>query len=408
VCAAVLSALAFPRACGGEQERRSLAVVAAEGLLSGRVTVTGRVVALRAARISARLSGHVAAWGQNADGRPLDVGDFVKAGQELFRLDTSTFEDRRRVAEAALKLAQALLADLRAGEREERREALRATVAELDARMAENKRDEERFTRLVKEDKTMPVKRLEEIQTQRQVLEAQRRGALARLRESEAGPTATQVAAALAQVAQAQAQLDSVLLDLKDTVCRAPYDGVIFRRFKTLGDYLATPPVTEVLELVSAHDLEAELHLPERYYAQVAPGQTQVVLRSVLLPAPLRLPVARVIPGIDPVQGTFACRVAIPAGQLGGLVPGLFLQADLALDGTAEGVVVPLRALVTRDGKPFVFVAEAGRMKAREVELGDRLTEGVIVRRGLKAGEKVVVGSDEDLKDGAVAPGAGQ
>lgn len=400
VLAALIPGLAF----GGSSDGGTLSLAVAQPLNPSRITATGRAAPLSSARLGSRLSGHIVAWGRNSDGRPLEVGDFVKAGQEIFRLDPTTYEDHARAAEAALKLAQAQLADLKSWEREERRESLRATLAEYDARLAENKRDEERFRRLVEQDKTMPVKRLEEIQLQRQVLEAQRRAAQARLNEALAGPTPTQLAVAEAQVNQAVVRLESARLDLKDLALKAPFDGVIARRFKGLGDYVANAPFIEVLELVSVDRLEAELRLPERYYGQVSAGKTEVTLRSPLLPEELRLPIARVIPDIDPAQGTFAFRVALPPERRGGVTPGAFLQGELELSGVDEGAVLPAGAVVERDGRTRVFVAEGGRVRMREVELGSRLSEGVIVRRGVRAGEKVVLSAGRELQDGQELP----
>jgi hypothetical protein len=38
------------------------------------------------------------------------------------------------------------------------------------------------------------------------------------------------------------------------------------------------------------------------------------------------------------------------------------------------------------------------------VEVGDRLTESAVIRSGLAAGEKIVIGPAEALKDGAALP----
>lgn len=385
-------------------EAQGVSVALAQPTQTDLITTTGRVVALRTARIGARLSAHIVESGKTEDGRPLEVGFPVKAGQLLFRLQADTFADRVHVAEVALKLAESQLADLKAWTREERREALRATVQEIDARMTERKRDEDRFRRLVQDDKTMPVKRLEEIQLQIQVLEAQRRAAQSQLTEAEKGPTPTQLAVAEAQVDQARANLESSKLDLRDTVVMAPFSGVISRRFKSVGDYVTSAPFTEVLELTSQEELEAELRLPEKFYRRIVPGQTQVVLRSPLLATELKLPVARVIPEVDAVQSIFVFRMAIPPASRGQLAPGAFLLGLIQLTGGSESAVVPAGAVLTRDGRSVVFVAQDGKMRRRDVEVGDRLSEGVVIDRGVKPGERVVMGPDSELSDGHDLP----
>lgn len=381
-----------------------LSIVVAQPLLPEKVNATGRVYSLVTARIGPRVSGRIAELGCDADGRPLDAGMRVKAGDVLFRLDDTTFRNNRAMAEAALKSARAALDNLLAGTREERLEQLRQDLAALDARVADRRRDRDRFQRLVEQDRTLPARRLEEVVTELAVLEAQRRAAAARLREAETGATPTEIAMARARVGEAEAALKAADDDLRDSVVRAPFDGVITRRFKSVGDYLTSMPPTDVMEIVVADRLEAELRLPEAYLPAVEAGTTQARLNSPLLAEPLVAAVTRVVDEIDPSRGTFALRVAIPAEKRHRLVPGAFITADIALNASARGAVVPLAAVVEENGSAFVYVAANGKMTRRQVRLGDRLTEAVVVRSGLVAGEKVVVGPAEALRDGAALP----
>jgi len=381
-----------------------LSLATAQPASPTEVTAIGRVGAVLQARVGSRLSGQVTAWTHTGDQRPLDAGMPVKQGQELFRVDPTTYESRVNVAKAALAQAQAVLANLKAGVREERRQELRATLAGIDARIAEQKRDEERFRRLVEQDKTVPVKRLEEVQLQLALLQEDKRCAQARLAEAEAGPTPTEIAVAEAAVVHARALLGAAELDLRDTVVKAPFDGIITQRFKSFGDYLNNAPFTEVLEIVSEDRLEAEFRLPETYFLQVAAGKTLVSLQTPLLPEGLKLPVTRLIETIDMQSGTFAFRVCIPSGQNGRLRPGAFLQGTVLLDSARESAIVPQRAVVQAEGKAFVFVAQNGKMSRRAVVVGDALTEAVIVKSGVKPGETLVVGPSGQLEDGAALP----
>ncbi|MCY3023460.1 MAG: efflux RND transporter periplasmic adaptor subunit [Planctomycetota bacterium] len=392
---------------GAAGEHQLLSLVTAQPANPPEVTATGRILPVLRANVGARLSGRIVGWAQTEDKALLDVGMVAKEGQEIFRIDPTTYKARVDVAQAALQRAQAALADLKAGVREESRQALRAAVAEIDARIAERKTDEARFRRLVEEDKTVPVKRLEEVQLQIKVLEEQRRAAQARLAEAEAGPTITQVAVAEAAVAEAKALLATAELDLRDTVIKAPFTGLILQRFKSPGDYLNNAPFTEVLDLASVDALEAELRLPETYYQQIVPGQTKVRLRTPLLKADLMLPVTRVVAAIDPQSGSFAFRVRIPPEQRGQLAGGVFVQGTVILDGAATAVIVPQRAVIGAagaEGEAAVYVAVDGKMSRRPVVLGDMLTEAVLIKSGLKPGEKVVLGPAEQLKEGAPLP----
>jgi HlyD family secretion protein len=320
----------------------------------------------------------------------------------LFRLDPGTFENTLAVAEAAHKLALANYDNLKAPTREERIAQLEQTLVEIDSRITDKKRDLERYRRLVEVDKSLPARQLEQVQTELEVLAAQRISAEARLREAKQGPTATELAIAQAQVAQAEAALKIARKDLDDTVIRALFSGVVTRRFKSPGDYITNMPPAEVIEIVSLDHLEVELRLPEAYYPLVKANETRIILRSSLLKSDLATTVSRVIADIDAAKGTFGIRIAVPSDK--GLVPGAFISADISFENAIHDVIVPLRAVVTVEGKPSVFVAVNGQMSQRPVELGDRLTEGVVVKSGLEPGQKVLVGPADALKDKALLP----
>lgn len=399
-----LAALSLATVGLGAEERQPLSLVAAQPLRSGEVTATGRTLAQSSTRIGSRLAAHIVEWGKNEAGQPLDVGMAVKKGQRLFAIDPSTFKAKVDAAEAALGSAQAALDNLKAPTRKERLDVLRTVLAELDTHIKDRERDEARFRRLVEVDHTMPVKRLEEVVLELSLRRTQRTAAQAKLDEALAGPTPTEIAVAEAKIRQEQAALAAARLDLNDVVVTAPFDAVITRRWKSLGDYVAGAPYVEVIELTTIDHLEADLRLPEAYFPQLAPGKTHLTLRSLLLKNELDLIVTRLVPDIEVQQGTFAFRVAIPPDLRGGLVPGAFVTATLKLADHSEGVILPLRAVLYNSTKPVVMVASEGKMHRRPVELGDRLTENIIVRSGVQPGESVVVGPPEELKDGAPLP----
>lgn len=408
----LLIGLALPVLCGaagvamGDEglTRTDITLAIAQPLIPTKITATGRVCALVRADIGARVAGRIAQFGADANGQMLDVGSPVKAGQILFKLEETTFRDDLAVADASLKLAQANLDNTTAATREEKVEQLRQALAELDARLADRQREQERYRRLVEIEKTLPVKRLEEVQIEVAVLKAQRLGAEARLQEATNGATRWEVAVAQAKVNEAQASLRIAQDNLRDSNVAAPFDGTVTRRYKSPGDYVTSTPHTEVIEVVATDRLEADLHLPEAYLGAVRAGTTRVLVKSPLLEGDLNLPVSRVIPMVDTAAGTFTVRATIPPEHRGVLVAGAFLTADVEVSGRGQAVIVPAKALVMEGPKAYVFVAEDGKMVRHEVQLGDRLTEGVVVQSGVTTGQQVVLGPPGSLSDGAALP----
>jgi HlyD family secretion protein len=397
---AVLCLAASARAQVGQP----LSLVTAQGVTANSVTATGRLQPVVSARLSPRVSGQLVELGTDAQGRRLDAGMTVTKTQVLFRLDDTTFANHLAAAQAGLASATAALDNLKAKTRPEQLEQLRQAVAEMDLRIANQQKDVDRYQQLVNVDKTLPEKRLEDVVLTLNTMKAQRKAAQARLEQAENGATVTEIAMAEARVKEAQVAVKSAQDDLRDTVVRAPFDGIITRRMKSPGDYISSAPPTEVLEVVSLQELEVEFRLPEAYLGRIEEGKTAVVLSSSILQSTVTTAVTRIIREIDPLKGTFACRSAVTAEQRGGLLPGAFVTAEITLGRQGGEVIVPQRAVVTEGGKAAVFVAADGKMKKTPVETGDKLTEGILIKTGLKAGDRVVVGPAEMLKDGAVLP----
>jgi cobalt-zinc-cadmium efflux system membrane fusion protein len=96
---------------------------------------------------------------------------------------------------------------------------------------------------------------------------------------------------------------------------------------------------------------------------------------------------------IDPTSRTLPViyQVANPDGRIRiGALASVTVRT-----GTQEtGVVIPASAIIEENGRPIVFVqAEGETFQRREVQLGPRTADRVLVRDGLKAGERIVTGS---------------
>jgi RND family efflux transporter MFP subunit len=427
ICATGILNAAEPAAASSAPEKPATASSASSGIevvpvkpvFAAEVTATGRIVPLYSAKLGCRLAAKITSWGTDAAGQPLDAGMAVKAGQKLFSVDPDTFKVKIATAEAAVasaKAAQAAaeaqqaLAEAAVAAAAAARDVAAAGVAGIEARLKDKLVDEQRYQRLVEVDKTVSLKKLEEVrldvETIRQQLngaKAQVQGTLAQAQTAQAqlrGAKAQQQAAQGQQQA-AEASLAGATLDLRDTEVLAPFDGIITYRFCGLGDYIGGAPFVNVLELTTADQLEAELKLPEAYQKLLVPGKTQVILTAPALRAELKLPVTRVVPKIDDANGTFVVRIVIPADKREGLMAGNFLSGKFQVDTAGTSVIVPIRALVRDAAGPAVMLAVDGKMLRRSVEVGSSLTEGVVIRAGLKEGDKVVSGPADQLKDGA-------
>lgn len=341
--ASVLSCGLFLAACGSEEA----AVAPAAPSLT--VSVTTPVQQSLPRRITA--SGSIAAWeevvlgvelsGQRIARIHVEVGDVVKAGDELLTLDTRSLGMELRQAEAVLAQADANL-----------------QVAAANARRGE---------RLKRE----------------QLIAA-----------SEADQLIAGELTAKAQRQTAVAQLENARLRTGFATLRAPEDGVISARLVQPGQVVVAG--AELLRMIRDGRLEWRAELPESELIRVEPGV------PVELHGPDGAPVAGTVravsPSLDARSRTGVVYADLPAP--GALRAGMYAAGDLVLSATPARTV-PDQAVVERDGYRYLFVVGEGDVvRQRRVETGARQNGVVEIRDGVGPDDRVVVQGAGFLSDG--------
>ncbi|MEK7514794.1 MAG: efflux RND transporter periplasmic adaptor subunit [Patescibacteria group bacterium] len=117
---------------GGEEESNAGLLVVQRGDIVQEVSVTGRVEAAEAVDLAFERSGRVISI-------PVGVGDAVRAGQVLVRIDGGELIAQRQREVATVKASQAKLDQLLAGKRTEDIDVLKTTLANAERTLSETK-----------------------------------------------------------------------------------------------------------------------------------------------------------------------------------------------------------------------------------------------------------------------------
>ncbi len=317
-------------------------VVATAAVRSGQVQdgrrFLGDVVAGEEAPLAARILSQVLA---------VDVreGDAVRKGQRLIQLDARELDDAVASTEGAVAAAA---------------EGVAAAESAYAAQRAATSRD--------------------------QVLvdaKAISREAWERSTASQAGVKA-RLEAARAQLTAARRAADSAAVRRGYAVIQAPFAGVVSARHVDPGDLAA--PGKPLLTLVRTDGLRVRVKVTAEMLATVTVG------RPVRLQTPAGVEpvaVARVFPAMDQSHlGTF--EVDLPASGFG-LMAGSTAPVEVPLPA-AEGLIVPVRALLEGGGRAVVFTVSDGVAHAVSVRVTDRSAADAVVTGPLHAGDRVVVG----------------
>jgi len=192
-----------------------------------------------------------------------------------------------------------------------------------------------------------------------------------------------------------EAAFNLASLELDYTQIRAPIDGVVARRFVKLGNTISEGDA--LFKVTSLEPLVAYLHVPEREYRNVDPGQTVGIEIDALGGDTIVATVSRVSPVVDPQTGTFKITVEI-IDQQRRIKPGMFGRIGVIYDVHDDALQIPRSAIIEDQGKASVFVVEDDHAARRLVETGYSNKGMVEILSGLQDGEQVVTVGQASLK----------
>ncbi len=300
-------------------------VAVVEITLPRRLRWPGTVKATAVARIAPKIPGRILEM-------PVALGDSVKAGQLLARLDGSQLQAQLQAAQAAVAAAQAGF---------DRAHADARRIRNLFAQQAATEQDLDA------------------------VVAAER--------------------AAKALLEQARHQAQAIQAQLHETRLLAPFAGQVVERLADAGDMGL--PGRPILVLQNPDRLEIITRIPESCAGFLAPG-TFVTVEVPGRRLALQAPISEVAAAADTFSHTLEAKAVLPPGQP--ILPGAF--AWVVQDCGEENVLLLPKAAVRRVGQlEEVRYVQDGWVQTRLVRTGRLIDGQVEILSGLNAGDTVLL-----------------
>jgi len=196
--------------------------------------------------------------------------------------------------------------------------------------------------------------------------------------EAEFNACQTRLKVSLAQVAQKEAALKTADVRLSYTKVQAFWEGgdqtrVVGERFVDEGALLqVNEPIVSILE---NNPLTAVVHVIERDYQKVKVGQQSIVTTDAYPGQTFTGSVVRIAPLLKESSRQARVEMEVPnPDQL--LKPGMFVRAQIEFARHDNATLIPLAALVRREGKEGIFIAETSNLKARFVPVTTGIVNG--------------------------------
>ncbi|TGD74369.1 efflux RND transporter periplasmic adaptor subunit [Mangrovimicrobium sediminis] len=205
--------------------------------------------------------------------------------------------------------------------------------------------------------------------------------------------------------------LDQAKLNLEYTEVVSPIAGRVSRAAVTRGNYV-TAGSTPLTTLVSLDPIHVSFEADENSF-----NTLQAQIRNGSLPAPGAggLPVQVGITGngefpftarltfidnrLNPQTGTISVQALLPNPERL-FTPGMLARVRLQASRSYAAVMLDDAAIGTDQDRKYVLVVEDGKAQYRNVEVGTLQEGRRVVRRGLQAGEQVVVSGLQRIRPG--------
>lgn len=190
-----------------------------------------------------------------------------------------------------------------------------------------------------------------------------------------------------------------------DSPVKAPIAGRITSLPVTVGSTVSQS--SSVAKVARTDDLEIRINIAERFISRISNGQKATVTFDAYPSVEFGAKIFEVSPVLDTSTRTMGVKLRLNPPDSRVKV-GMYGRVRLVTDSVKNAIVLPSSALVTRDGKNYVFVISSPKSgkNAAVVSLvpvtkGIAVDNKVEITKGLEVGDEVVIKGQTLLNDGS-------
>jgi macrolide-specific efflux system membrane fusion protein len=377
--------------------------------LSATATAVGTVKAMVGAevRVGSRIPGRV-------EQIAVQVGDRVKAGQVIARLEQDDL--RAAVAKARGDLAgdEAKLATVRNGARPEEIRAAEAALRRAKAERLLAQVNLQRYRQLYDDDGGIALQQVDAAARDFDVAAEQLRVTDEQLALTREKYTPEDLQYAEAQVAQTRAALKIAEANLGYATITAPMAGVVasvtIQQGETVTSGSAAAQAPTLVTIIDLNRLQVDAYVDETDIGKVQAGQPATFTVDAFPDKEFTGKVTAIYPKALIQQNVVTYDVVIAIENPEGLLrPDMTANTTITVARREKVLAIPNQAVRREDGQRVAVVQEGDRFLRRPIKTGWKDKTYTEVLGGLKEGDRVVVGEIENGKAAAkttLPPGA--
>lgn len=216
-----------------------------------------------------------------------------------------------------------------------------------------------------------------------------------------------------AQIQAAEGNLAAAQASLGYTKVKSPISGIVGVRKVSTGSLVGQGEPTLLTTVSELSTVRVRFPISEQLYLkhasllnQLAEGKTGERRLRLILADGTTYPelgwLALIDRAVSVTSGSILLEARFPNPN-GILRPGQFARVRAATDHIKGALAVSQRSVIERQSMHEVFALDgSGKVERRVVELGSRVGSHWLVRKGLKAGDKVLVDGIQKVRPGMV------
>ena len=203
---------------------------------------------------------------------------------------------------------------------------------------------------------------------------------------------------ALAQLQIAKASLQIAERRFNKKIVRAPFNGIVGLKLKSIGEYLE--PGEVITSLDSIDPIELDFEVPESAISALKIGAEINAFTRAWGNEVFSGIVKSINTRVNLESRSITVRAKINNTNLK-LKPGMFMIVKLPVVTHKNAIIIPEEAVLTDGTLRTVYVIKDGITNSKAVKLGQRLPGEVEVLEGISSDAIVITGGIQKVRDGS-------
>lgn len=189
-------------------------------------------------------------------------------------------------------------------------------------------------------------------------------------------------------------------MNYKASPVKAPIAGRIISFTPMLGATVSQ--AMPIAKISNTDELEIKMSVPERFISRIHNNQTASISFDAYPGVTFYARIFEVSPVLDTSTRTMDVKLRMLENDER-IKVGMFARIHLVTETVKNATVIPSACIITRDGKPFVFVVSSDSQTAslRAVTVGMNVDNKSEIVSGISEGEVIVAKGQSLLNDGA-------